>query len=293
MENETSADVVGEPSAKLQFGKGPSYRGQKSVSPKMAMICAAVGVLALVPILQISAPEKPVEREGVALPQAADLSVGPSVQLESYSRIHDEAMSQGKPTAKRPLVVRYAGVQSISRPKAARIPPGSLVRAVLTTGASNGPVRAELKESLRIQGETLVPEGSALIGSGQSTEDRLYIRFGQVVYRDGSFEPIQAQAADSKDQTVGLIGSKVGRYAMKLGAAVGLNFASGMAEGLQQKEAVGQQTVNKADARNALLNGASRASLELANEIMSDLKNQTPVIEVPAGTEILILFGSE
>lgn len=293
MENETSADVVGEPSAKLQFGKGPSYREQKSLSPKTAMICAAVGVLALVPILQVGAPEKPVEREGVALPHATDLIASPSVQLESYSRTRDEATSQEKPGARRPIVVRYAGVQSIGRPKAARIPPGSLVRAVLTTGASNGPVRAELRESLRIQGETLIAEGSALIGNGQSTEDRLYIRFGQVVYRDGSFEPIQAQAADSKDQTVGLKGSKVGRYAMKLGAAVGLNFASGMAEGLQQKEAVGQQTVNKADARNAFLNGASRASLELANETMSDLKNQTPVIEVPAGTEILILFGSE
>lgn len=293
MENETSAAVVGEPSAKLQFGKGPSYRGQKSVSPKAAMICAAAGLLALVPILQISAPEKPAEREEVPLPHATDLAEVPPLQLESYSRAREEAAPQGKSQVKRSLVVRYAGVQSINRPKATRIPPGSLVRAVLTTGASNGPVRAELKESLRIQGETLLPEGSALIGSGQSTEDRLYIRFGQVVYRDGSFEPVQAQAADSKDQIVGLKGSKVGRYAMKLGAAVGLNFVSGMAEGLQQKEAVGQQAVNKADARNALLNGASRASLELANETMSDFKNQAPVIEVPAGTEILVLFGQE
>lgn len=290
MENENSVGIASEPSAKLQFGKGPSYRTQKAVSPKAAIICGVVGVLALVPILQISAPEKPTEQAGIPTPHPAELSGAMPLELESYSQKNETATPQN---GQRGTVIRYAGVQSISRPKAARIPPGSVVRAVLTTGASNGPVRAELKEGLRIQGETLLPEGSALIGSGQSTEDRLYIRFGQVVYRDGSFETIHAQAADTEDQIVGLKGSKVGRYAMKLGAAVGLNFVSGMAEGLQQKEAVGQQVVNKADARNAFLNGASRASLELANETMSGLKNQTPVIEVKAETEILVLFGQE
>lgn len=292
MENETSTNVVAEPSARLQFGKGPNYRGQKVVSPKMAIICALLGLLAVAPILQISAPERPTTKEGIPTPGAAEVSGTTSLQLEAYpqSTVGDRLAHRQKTNV---AVTRYAGVQSISRPKAARIPPGSIVRAVLTTGASNGPVRAELKESLRIHGETVLPEGAVLVGSGQSTEDRLFIRFSQVVFPDGSFEPIQGQAADSEDQIVGLKGSKVGHYAVKLGAAVGLNFVSGMAEGLQEKEAVGQQVVNKADTRNALLNGASRASLELANETMSGLKNQTPVIEVNAGTEILVLFGQQ
>jgi type IV secretory pathway VirB10-like protein len=136
----------------------------------------------------------------------------------------------------------------------------------------------------------LIPAGATLLGTGQSTEERLMIRFTQVVFKDGSFENIQAQAADAEDKIVGLRGSRVGKYAMKYATAVGLNFVGGMAEGLQDREVVGQQVVTKPNTKNALLNGASKATLEMANETMTDLKNSAPIIQIPASQEIFIIF---
>lgn len=49
-----------------------------------------------------------------------------------------------------------------------------------------------------------------------------------------------------EDKTVGLKGSRVGKYAMKYATAIGLNFVGGMAEGLQDREVVGNgQVVTK------------------------------------------------
>ncbi len=44
------------------------------------------------------------------------------------------------------------------------------------------------------------------------------------------------------------------------------------------------------DPKNALLNGASRAAVEIANDQMSNMRNQPPPISIPAGQEILIVF---
>ena len=116
------------------------------------------------------------------------------------------------------------------------------------------------------------------------------VRFTQVVFKDGSFENIQAQAADAEDKTVGLRGSRVGKYAMKYATAIGLNFVGGMAEGLQDREVVGQQVVTKPTVQNALLNGTSKATLEMANETMTDLKNSAPIIQISAGQSIFVIF---
>lgn len=290
------AKVVAEPQSNVQFGKGPFYRQGRRGSMKAAIGYAAASLAALVPIFLLSAPDRPEgeQKESIRAPENSDIGPGAnSVSLESYSTAKDQAEAKERGAKRRHgPAVHYAGLQSVERPRAAHVPPGSLVRAVLTSGASNGPVRAELKEGLEVNGETLIPEGAALLGTGQSTDSRLLVHFTTVVYPNGQVESIEAAALDSKDKIAGLKGSKVGRYAVKLGAAVGLNFVSGMAEGLQEKEAVGQQVINRADAKNALLTGASHASLDLANETMTDLKNQPPVIEVEAGKEILVLFGS-
>ena len=77
---------------------------------------------------------------------------------------------------------------------------------------------------------------------------------------------------------------------MKYAASVGLNFVSGVSQGLQEKEAMGQQVVNKSNMKNALLNGASTSVLEMANESMSEYKGKLPPIQVPAETEFWIVF---
>ncbi len=82
----------------------------------------------------------------------------------------------------------------IRRPRPGRIPPGSFIRAILLSGASNGPVRAEVTEGLSIQGEPFIEQGATLVGNGQSGEERLTIRFSQLVHRDGALESIDGLA---------------------------------------------------------------------------------------------------
>ncbi len=289
MENkESGVEFTTEPKIESRFG----FTNKNKVLSSKAVKYFAIGTgVAMTAILLMKSPEQSeVTSPGVKLPEVLQPS-SDRVVVESYSIVQEnERIKEQKKNRVTNVVVRFPGLQKIDRRHAGQIPPGSMIKAVLATGASNGAVRVETKEALRIQGETLIPEGAVLLGSGQSTEERLIIRFSQVVFKDGSFESISAQAADVDDKIVGLKGSRVGRAAMKYAAAIGLNFVGGMAEGLQDREIVGQQVITKPDARNALLSGTSKATLEMANETMTDLKDKAPVIQVEAGKEIFVIF---
>jgi type IV secretory pathway VirB10-like protein len=292
MENNTEQNVemTSEPRIDQRFGF--SKDGQ-SLSKQTIKYCALATGISLTVVFLMRSPEKnSQEGPGVKTPEVSQVSTGGNREaLETYSASQEsERLKESNRRTRTVVVVKLPGLQKIDRRKPGQIPPGSLVKAVLVTGASNGPVRAETTEALRIQGETLIPIGATLLGTGQSTEDRLMVRFSQVVFKDGSFENIQAQAADVEDKTVGLKGSKVGKYAIKYATAIGFNFVGGMAEGLQEREVVGQQVVTKPTAKNALLNGTSKATLEMANETMNDLKNSAPIIQIKSGQEIFIIF---
>ena len=194
----------------------------------------------------------------------------------------------GKAPAKKPPLPK---LQMVRRASATQIPPGSMFKARLVSGASNGPLRAEVMEPLVIDGEIRIDRGAVLLGSGQSTEERLFIHFSQLVFADGSFQDIQAQACDMSDQTVGLKGSKIGGYATKLAAAAALNFAGGLAEGMQDKTVVGGVAVSPPSTKDALLNGAATAALQQSQTAMTSARDTPPIIEVPAGTTLLVLTG--
>jgi type IV secretory pathway VirB10-like protein len=187
---------------------------------------------------------------------------------------------------------RFGGPQLVTRPLM-KIPPGTMVKARLVSGASNGPVRAEVAEALTWNGEPLLPAGTILLGNGASGEDRLQIQFNQMVFPDGSFQTAQANACDESDKIPGLKGSKLGNYALKLGAGIALDFAGGLSQGLQTKQSGIGVAYSKPNMKNALLNGAATASLNQSKQIMSNLQNQVPVIEVPEGTVIYVLFQGQ
>ena len=116
------------------------------------------------------------------------------------------------------------------------------------------------------------------------------IRFSQVVHQDGAFETIDGQACDAEDKIPGLKGSKVGNQAIKLATGIGLNFVGGMTTALQDTQGEAGAVVAKPTLKNAMLNGAATATLDQGREVMSDIRNKQPVIEVPAGTPVYILF---
>ena len=284
-----NVEMTSEPKLESRFGYGKDNKVLSKNAIKYGSITCGV---CLVAVFLLKSPEVPLSSSEIKTPEVSQINqANPNIELDSYSVTEESRqISENKKKSNYKQIVKFPGLQKIDRHQAGKIPPGSLVKAILATGASNGPVRAEITKALRLLGETLLPVGTVLLGTGQSSEERLFIRFNQVVFKNGSFENIQAQAADLEDKTVGLKGSRLGKYATKYAAAIGLNFVGGMAEGLQEREVVGQQVVAKPTTKNALLNGASRATLEMANESMTDLKNSAPIIHVEAGKEIYVIF---
>lgn len=189
--------------------------------------------------------------------------------------------------------VRYGGLQVVRRPGYGKIPPGTMGRARLLGGASNGPVSAVLLEPVVVNGESLVDAGTKVFGVGASGTDRLKISFSKFIFKDGSVQNVKAQACDGEDNTVGIRGSRAGKYLTGLAAGAGLNFVAGLAEGLQETEVRGGVAYRKNTVDNALLNGAAKASVEQSKEIIEDWKEQKKIIEVKGGTEICPLFEGE
>lgn len=190
-------------------------------------------------------------------------------------------------------VVYYSAPQVIGRPNLGKIPPGTMVKAKFITGASNGPLKAILTEALATNGEEIAPEGTTLVGSGSSGEDRLNVQFSKLVLKDGKSQSIQAQGCDVSDQTVGVKGKKLSKYAVLLATGAGLNFLGGVAEGLQESQIQNGVATKKSDLKNAALNGASKAALDQSQEVLSDLKNKKSVIQVDSGKEFYVLFEGE
>lgn len=192
------------------------------------------------------------------------------------------------------------GSELVLRNQNEKIVPGTFVKARLVTGASNGLVKAQITENIRTpQGEVLIQNGAILIGSGTSGSERLLVRFEQLISVDGQIMQIEAQACERDDQSVGLRGSMIGNKAVKVGLGIGLSFVGGMSVGLQDRMQTGggggfpiAQDAPKPSLKNALLNGAATAALDESRELMTEARNQAPIIHVPAGKEIFVLFSS-
>ncbi len=187
----------------------------------------------------------------------------------------------------------YSGLEIVKRENAGIIPPGTYGKAKLITGATNGPVKAELIESLNFNGEEFAPEGTILVGSGTTTKTRLHISFSKMVFKDGVVQNIKAQACDNSDQIAGLKGERLSRYSMLLATGAGLNFLGGLSEGLQETNVQNGVPVKKSDLKNAALNGASKAAFEQSKDVLGDLQEAKTMIQVDNGTEFYLLFPGD
>jgi hypothetical protein len=184
-------------------------------------------------------------------------------------------------------------IEVISSFQARDIPPGAEARAVLLTGATNGLIKARLAEPVMVDGVSVLESGILLLGSGRSTEERLYARFHTAIYKNGAHFKIAAEAYDASDSILGLKGSRVGDATLKLAASSGLHFLSGMAAGLEAPSTDDLGRARRPTAQDAALTGVSRAASEQAQSYMEDVKQRQPIIEVKAGTAFILTFEAE
>lgn len=265
---------------------------------KFGLVVTTVLSIAVVAIIVSGPPEEALEPvETVSAPinvgsfdndQGVDLPVYDTLSgIQESDRVKTPKGRGGK------SVVKLSGPTIVKRPRDLSIIPGTLAKAVLLIGASNGLVKAALTEAVAVNGEELIEAGAVFLGTGRSSEERLFIRFNKVVFQDGSMTGIQADAADAEDKITGLKGSMFSSKALNIAGSVGLSFVGGLADGFQDTQVQGGVAVRPPSTRNALLNATSTTALEQSRNLMSDLKSKTPVIEVPEGTPIYILFGQE
>jgi hypothetical protein len=205
------------------------------------------------------------------------------------NQLINETTKVSKKVSNNTKKTKYSGPQLIYR-EAVGITPGTIAKAKLNTGASNGPVRAELTEDIISNGEKIFESGSLLIGKGSSNQDRLIVQFERLVNREGNQIPIKAQAFDKEDKMPGLKGNKVNTEISKLTAGIGLNFVGGLTEGLQDIENKGGIAVKSSSLKNSLLNGATHAAVDQTKELMDSYKEKAPVIQVEAGKKVIVVF---
>jgi hypothetical protein len=296
MNEDPKVELTKEPGIKGQFGKGRmSYQAGRSKprGPVVAGSCVALTLAVSAVVLTGSPKKDPSDQAshflGVEIPQTVTntsdmLNIATAPTIDSQVKKPVKSSGGGVP-------VKFSGPQVVSRPRNILIPPGSMVKAVLISGASDGPVKAEIKEPLMVGGETLLDVGTILMGTGHSGTDRLAIQFKKAVFRDGTTAQIDAEAADGEDKIPGIKGSRIGYRAAKLGAGIGLEFVAGMSQALQDTQGQSGAVVTSPTVKNALLNGVARASIDQGQEIMNEYRNQKPVFEVGAGTIVYVLFS--
>jgi hypothetical protein len=299
MDEEVKVSLVGDDGHKRRWGlENLLYRkeGRKlSINAKVTAWMFGLFILAGSAYSTISEFFKPTPTEnlspiGFSEQMGSKTSESEKIQIPSGNSEFNKPQSNGnRPKA----VVYYSAPQVIGRPNLGKIPPGTMVKAKFITGASNGPLKATLAEPLSINGEEIAPEGTTLVGTGSSGEDRLTVQFTKLVFRDGKSQVVQAQACDLTDQTVGVKGKKLSKYAVLLATGAGLNFLGGVAQGLQENEVQNGVVTKKTDLKNAALNGASKAALDQSQDILTDMKNKKSVIQVDSGKEFYVLFEGE
>jgi len=138
----------------------------------------------------------------------------------------------------------YEAAEIVSRPINIKdVPVGYMAKAVLSSGASDGIVRATLQQDVNADGEVIIESGSVLLGRGVSKTGRVHVTFTTVTTKDGKSHPISAQALDPNDKAEGIKASVITREAKKLGSVIGLGMAGRFAKGLKKdgRDIISQQ----------------------------------------------------
>jgi hypothetical protein len=191
----------------------------------------------------------------------------------------------------RRVTLKIEPIKPIRLSQVKEIPSGAEVMAYLSSGASNGLVKAVLSENLKYDGDLILKKGTALIGKGNSSEDRLYIEFTKAISPDKSSLKVKAFAFDKADRIIGLKGKKISDYAFRLAASAGLIFLGGVADGLREDYSSNPFEKRRPTVRDAALNGVSTATMETGKDMMNDLKSREARVEVASSTQVLVIFG--
>jgi hypothetical protein len=251
-----------------QFDKG-TYRSALTV---------LVSLIIVIVVTMKLTSKKPVSRSGKQMPSPIVSRDDPVLNSKLLTE-RDLINIIRRPRVDSSLLgkIKVVSLRSISA-----IPIGSEIKAILESGATDGIVKARLEDPLIVDGEPILPQGTVLFGKGKSGEERLMIEFKRVIFPSGEAFATRAQAFDSGDKILGLKGAFVGTRTKKM--------IGGMADGLQDTSGSLMFGNQRPSVRDGALSGASKAALDQSQMYLEELKRSPNIIEVKAGTKILVII---
>ena len=220
-------------------------------------------------------------------PQADAKMDIPGIQNEDHSYKRSKSDAKDSRLRKQTDKIKSIDLRVMKEP-----PPGAEVAAFLVSGGANGTVKVQTTKDLILNDETYAQAGSLLIGTGSSTDKRLYVTFTKLVSPEGKVKNIFAQAYDFKDRIRGLNGKKVSDQVFKIAASSALIFLSGLSESLQETQTSGALVGQRKSLRDAALGGVAQASSEHGRRLLDDMNNDSQ-IEVQKETELVVIFDSK
>ena len=156
--------------------------------------------------------------------------------------------------------------------------PSQIVRVILPYGGKSR------------DGNSEIPRGTLLMGqvSYQGKGEKVFIQFQQAILPEGKAIKIAAIALDPKDYSTGLIGEIQSQAKSRTMSVMGLSALSVMGNVMTEKESLGLYNVEaKANARNALLAGASKAA-EVEASRLQEQTDMQDYVQVDAGTAVVV-----
>ena len=290
MQNEIKVEVQGEPGANIQFGKDSSYRAPATVNKTYLKIGGGVFLSVVVVALLMGPPEEPITpSQNPKLDSLNDLQVTTN-STQTLETFEEEYKKPNPQSGSKKRSNFLAGPEALEKSEKVFFEPGTTIEAQIVTGGSMGFVKAKLKRDLP---NTPLKAGTILIGKAEYTNDRIQVGFTKAVVGNRKAFGISAYAASPDDKEAGIAVSLWEKYGKKFGLTAGLYMVSGIAQGLQNKEEVGNQVVVKPSLENAALEGVKTSSMETATDILNDQKSKEYKPNLKTELPILVVFDGE
>ncbi len=235
------------------------------------------------------------DMRGIQQPTLKDFAMGPL--FASGARQREAAKRKDSDDRRKRSVILYRAPQLIdenaSHVKAMRMGSkliGVLASAIDTRAASL--VRVVLPHGGDISG-VAIDAGSTLVGqfTYPGDGDRVYLTFSRIDSSSGNIKKLSAVALDAGSFSSGIRGEEFTGGGTKLAANLGLSMFSGMADTLTERESLGGSyngVQAKPSAKNALLQGLSKATQEQASRLASSIEQERNYVIIPQGKEMII-----
>ena len=213
-------------------------------------------------------------------------------KIDQLFVIEPEPVRKSVKARKRPKLppLKYRAKQVIIRSGVTTLPTGTIASGILSssidTRETGALVRAFLPDGVRFDGQMRLPKLTLLLGnfSYEGRGKKVVVKFTQAIFSDGRELPVKAQAI--------LEGERHSNRAGKTAMVLGLTMASGMADVLAQKQAVGHygDVTVKSSMKNALYHGSAKALDTEAQRQEQEMGELAPYVTVKAGKTFSVTF---